>query len=344
MVKTVYQTSRSRFFWGLGISLLLHILVFLLIHLSGIQRTSVPEYAGIVFIELADFDYQPIEPIPEDIVDPPAEPSPELLPEAEPDPPPVPQTVPEPAPPSEPAPQQPASPPVQHTPPPSQPPPVQEEEQLEFQFQQPVPDATLVRPDTQTDPAPSAPAPTVSVPDGPTESEIAFRRQNLEEFQSWLDSQEDMSSPASTDATSPEIRTSALSEERLREIDRVLSQIAGPQQQVSSINISDDDRSDSGVQDGFVPTLGGDRTRISGSDPVLGSTVLRSTDPPVLTAMVSFIVDADGRVVGLQFEKSSGNNEIDARIRSAVQSWRFTPVPDARNARGEITYTIRRVQ
>ncbi|AFG38015.1 energy transducer TonB [Spirochaeta africana] len=332
-MQTVYQTTRQRILQGVGLALLLHIVLAVVLQLLAIQRPITPEYAGIVFIELADFDpVEPAETVAETAPEQPAEPAP-----AEP----APQPPDEPAQPAEPAPPAPSQPP----PPAREARPSPPEEQLEFRFQQEIPDAALrTAPDTTAPPEPVQPS-AVGPPEGPTDAEIALRRENLLELQEWLDSQPDLAPRPAPQADAEPTVQEGLSDQRLQEIDRILSRLTGPDQQVRAIDISQTaDPQTDGQASGDLPRLAGNRVRIGGSDPMLSNTLLRSADPPVLTAMVSFVVDPQGRVVDLQFEKSSGNNEIDARIRSAVQGWQFTPAPGSRNARGEITYTIRRVQ
>ncbi|MFW5802244.1 MAG: energy transducer TonB [Spirochaeta sp.] len=342
---TVYQSSRNRIMLGIVSAVVLHLFLLVIIQLLDVRRPVVPEYSEIVYVELSEYapaDEDEISPQPEDqpsdrepAADIPE--TPEQAPAS--DATETPQASPDPAPEPDPAPDSdPQTPPEEA---PSEP-----EEQLEFEYQQEVPDATLRQPDSTTREAEiPAPGSAIGPPSGPTEAEIALRRENLEALQDWLDSQPDLSAPVRNQTDDSETQTSAISPDRLREIDRALAQLTGPDQQVRSINIpANDSGSTEGTQGGDVPRLSGDRVRISGEEPRLDNTLLGPADPPILTAMVSFVVNSDGRVVDLQFEKSSGNNEIDARIRSAVRSWRFTPAPGTQNARGEITYTIRRVQ
>ena len=333
----LYLSDRNRAAVAGLAGMLLHLLLLLGIHLWGGFEPHVPEYAGLIMVELADFAEvsQPEE-------------KPATAAEQVP--------APEKASPSEQAaaPEQTAEPKKSGAVQPSQ--TQQTAQELEYRFQKEIPDGSLnnnsnLTGNQQTANAQQA-APSTVFSEGPTEAEIALRRDNLVAIEEWLKSQPDLSSgPGAQDASAEEaeVQNEGLSSDRLAEIDAVLSQLTGPNQQVQKVDLADtgtvffsDDSHDSAVRPAV--RLTGDRVRIGGNDPRLDRALLSKDDPPVITAMVSFIVDPQGRVIDLQLEKSSGNNEIDARIRAAVQTWRFTPASDNRNARGEITYSIRKVR
>ena len=374
------RTDRNRLLLAVGLAVLMHLVVFLLVpgpQLPEQRPFEVPLYVSFDPLPAEIDPEAPAEPDPP-VPDPPQPappPEPDPVP-ATPDlareePGPIasadPATPPAERAPAEPAPTPPPEPspePVPETPP-REPAPAPEPAPVPEPAPQPPP------PDPEPEPAPAPPPPLPPPPPERTVDRDALRspatttitetqiQQDLQVLYDWQ--QEFRQELADYEALQQERLTAAESvapqpdttspvnffEDQLA---RVLAAIRDSDRNVITVTEgrapvpgAEPDDPDAAAGDGSgiaIESAAGTRRRTSGTSPDLSGLALPPGFPAEYPVRVVFTVGSSGEVVTATPSPPTPSQELNDRIRTAVQRWRFEPAPGSPPVQGSVTIIV----